>query len=352
MTATKKPDFRDRLSGAIIGAFIGDALGVGPHWYYDLDEQRRQYGTWIDGYTEPQPDRYHAGLKPGELSQTGIITRLFIESLLDRRVYDESDFTARIDREILAHTDGTPNSGPGGFTHKTIRAAHARRVVGGAGWSELGTYVDNTEAAERLVPLAALYAKNPVRVAELSLANTRLLQVDPTIAVLTNVYTSVLAALVRGERLDGTINEKIRPEPRPDAEPLEAHVFGTYAAYAQPATSAKLVEDPEVRIEPASAVARVFGLSCTSYFLFPGVYYLAARFRDDFESAVLHALNGGGQNLARAYLTGALVGAQVGLSGIPQRFIDGLKDKDELLSLTAQLADLAEPVRARELEDA
>jgi hypothetical protein len=34
----------------------------------------------------------------------------------------------------------------------------------------------------------------------------------------------------------------------------------------------------------------------------------AARFRDDFESAVLHAVNGGGQNQARAMLTGTLVG--------------------------------------------
>ena len=34
--------------------------------------------------------------------------------------------------------------------------------------------------------------------------------------------------------------------------------------------------------------------------------------------------NGGGKNMARAMLTGALVGTQVGLSGIPQRFIDGL----------------------------
>ena len=27
---------QDRAAGAIMGAFIGDALGLGPHWYYDL----------------------------------------------------------------------------------------------------------------------------------------------------------------------------------------------------------------------------------------------------------------------------------------------------------------------------
>ncbi|WP_292926509.1 hypothetical protein [Nitrosomonas sp.] len=40
----------------------------------------------------------------------------------------------------------------------------------------------------------------------------------------------------------------------------------------------------------------------------------------------------------RAILTGTLVGAQVGLSGIPQRFLDGLEDVDTLKSLAMDLA--------------
>ena len=49
---------QDRASGAIMGAFIGDALALGPHWYYDLAELRRDYGDWIDDYTDPKPGRY------------------------------------------------------------------------------------------------------------------------------------------------------------------------------------------------------------------------------------------------------------------------------------------------------
>jgi len=70
---------------------------------------------------------------------------------------------------------------------------------------------------------------------------------------------------------------------------------------------------------------------------FPAAYYLTARFQDDFESAVLHALNGGGQNQARAMLTGALSGAMVGLSGIPRRFIDDLERAKVLLALGERL---------------
>ncbi|MBU2807537.1 ADP-ribosylglycohydrolase family protein, partial [Acidithiobacillus ferrooxidans F221] len=49
----------------------------------------------------------------------------------------------------------------------------------------------------------------------------------------------------------------------------------------------------------------------------------------------------GGQNMSRAMLTGALVGAQVGLEGIPRRFITGLRDAQRYLALAAELEQWA-----------
>jgi len=62
----------------------------------------------------------------------------------------------------------------------------------------------------------------------------------------------------------------------------------------------KAAGDPDIRIEPAWKVSLVYGMSCAINFVLPGAYYLAARFPDDFENAVLHAINGGGQNMSRA----------------------------------------------------
>jgi len=104
---------------------------------------------------------------------------------------------------------------------------------------------------------------------------------------------------------------------------------------------AEVANDPGVRIEPPWKVSIVYGMPCAIYHQLPAAYYLAARFSDDFEQAVLHAINGGGQNQARAILTGALVGAQVGLSGIPQRFLGGLANLDELGMLAGTLGDRA-----------
>ena len=122
---------------------------------------------------------------------------------------------------------------------------------------------------------------------------------------------------------------------------MEARRAGSFAspdALLTPSYMAMAAADPEIRIEPAWKVSIVYGMPCALYHQLPAAYYLAARFHDDFESAVLHAVNGGGQNLARAMLAGALTGGQVGLSGIPKRFLEGLEQAGELAALAEQLA--------------
>jgi hypothetical protein len=75
----------------------------------------------------------------------------------------------------------------------------------------------------------------------------------------------------------------------------------------------------------SSKLTRSTLAACLCLGLANPAYYLAAKFPGNFEEAVLHAINGGGQNQARAILTGALVGAQVGLTAIPKRSREQLR---------------------------
>jgi ADP-ribosylglycohydrolase len=349
---------QDRAAGAIMGAFIGDALGLGPHWYYDLAELRRDYGDWISDYTDPQPDRYHAGLKAGQLSQAGFILKLTLNSLVERGGYDEADFCRRMDEELLPLLDGTPINGPGGYTSQSIRDLWQKRVKQKLPWGETGGHADTTEAIERTLALAVRYALDPVRLAESIADNTTLTQNDTTIVSMTVAYGAVLGMLVQGHALDTRLSgrlmklvhggalpfhavtgDNLQP-PRPgDPDPPRAGKFASPDALLTPSYMAAAAADPDIRIEPAWKVSLVYGMPCAIYHQLPAAYYLAARFHDDFESAVLHAVNGGGQNQARAILTGALVGAQVGYSHIPVRFLNGLEDSGTLCALAAGLAE-------------
>lgn len=147
----------------------------------------------------------------------------------------------------------------------------------------------------------------------------------------------------KGELPFHAVTSGTRKLPKPgDPDPPRAGRFSSPDALGTPSYMAEAALDPGVKIEPAWKVSIVYGMPCAIYHQLPAAYYLAARFHDDFEGAVLHALNGGGQNQARSILTGALAGAQVGLSRILQRFLAGLENASALIALAGQLGRLAE----------
>ncbi len=348
-----------RTAGALMGAFIGEALGVGPHWFYDLDELQKHYGSWIDDYTRPLPGRYHDGLEPGDLSQSGLILALTIDSLVQSGGYDDHDFKQRFEGEIFARIDGAPMSGPGGYTSQSVREAFIRWRANGRDWTGIAGPADSTEALERTIAIGAFYAFDLQAMAAAVTRNARLMQDDATVLSLTVAFNAVLALLIQGKPLDGNLSGDLMSSaksgalpfyvlttgnlapPKPgDADPLQTEIFASPDALLSPSYMARAAKDPAIHIEPAWKISLVYGMPCAIYHMLPAAYYLAARFSDDFESGVLHALNGGGQNQIRAMLTGALIGAQAGIDRIPERFIEGLTDKNALLSKVLELGAL------------
>jgi ADP-ribosylglycohydrolase len=63
---------------------------------------------------------------------------------------------------------------------------------------------------------------------------------------------------------------------------------------------------------------------------FPAVLYLAARYPDDFEAALVANTNVGGDNCHRGAVLGAILGASLGYGAIPARWIQGLRSRAEL----------------------
>lgn len=355
---------RDRAGGAVLGCLIGDALGVGPHWYYDLEELRRVFG-WVADYIKSPPGRYHDALQPGDLSQTGQVCELLLRSLVARGAYEPADFCSRLDA-LLDGLDGTPYCA-GDYTDVAMRDVWRGRKTEGKEWGQagLGSWCDTAEAAIRSVMLAARYAASLGDVARLGMANARLTHLDPVVAGQSMSFAVLVAACIQGEPIDADLGMKLRQlakegelpighavlaeergkEGEQTVDPTETVPFPD--ALLQVSWVVQAARDPDIQIPPHK-VSLVYGMACSIHFLLPAAYYLATVFEEEpgqqrYEKAVLAAVNSGGNNMARAALTGALVGAMVGLSGIPQRFIDGLTRGDELRQLALQLAEQAFP---------
>jgi ADP-ribosyl-[dinitrogen reductase] hydrolase len=335
-------DKQDRAMGAILGTLVGDALGVGPHWYYDLDQLREDYGEWIDDYTRPKPNRFHAGLEAGKSSQTGQVVTFLLESVSEQGEYREQDFTRRLD-SFLTTLDGTPQGGR--YTDQAMRDVWNARQKQGLDWSAAGSFADTAEAAIRTPVLAARYYRDVESLVGHLRSNILLTHRDPFIAGQSAAFGLIVGVLIDGCPM-GEVSEVVIRRAGTSTIPAVIQVpdrggnveVPFHDALLQPSWSYEAAHDPSIHIEPALAACRLFGLACTLGFLLPAAYYFASRFENDFYNAVMSALNGGGNNMARAALTGALAGAQVGLAGIPEYLIKGLSDHDRLLDMAEKIA--------------
>ena len=83
---------------------------------------------------------------------------------------------------------------------------------------------------------------------------------------------------------------------------------------------------PPPCLSPSPCRNSVFGSACYIEDSFPSMLYMAYKYADSFEKAVLTNTNVGGENCHRGAALGALMGAALGESRIPPRFIEGLHD--------------------------
>ncbi len=69
----------------------------------------------------------------------------------------------------------------------------------------------------------------------------------------------------------------------------------------------------------------------------PIAVYCALRHKNDFDKAVVAAVNHGGDSDSTGAVTGNILGAHLGASGIPEKFLTHLELKDTILEIADDL---------------
>lgn len=83
-------------------------------------------------------------------------------------------------------------------------------------------------------------------------------------------------------------------------------------------------------IQDSDVVGGQFSIACYIDDSLPSLLYLARKYHNDFEAAVLANTNCGGENCHRGSALGALVGAANGFEKIPGRLVSGLAEHDQI----------------------
>ena len=313
----------DRCAGMVTGAYIGDALAMPAHWYYDRAALRRDYGVissylapkhphpdsilWRSSYT-PLNERgdilreqaqywgqpgmhYHPFLRPGENTLNLQLVRVLDESLTAKDGYDLDDYLQRYIDFMLTpgrHRDTYAEEYHRHFFTCLARGLKPRRCG--------GTDVHIGGLAGVGLLCARLGKEAPAAVQK----HVGFSHGDADVLDAAKTLTRMLFDLMLGE-------------------PLQETILHHGSRWFSERKAAMWSKDSDLVV-----IGRHVSPACYIRESFPAALYLAWKYVDDFEAAVVANTMVGGDNCHRGAVVGALVGAACGFEKLPAPLRDGL----------------------------
>jgi ADP-ribosylglycohydrolase len=317
--------------GALYGLCIGDALAMPVHWYYNRQALFQDYGRVTDYLVprNPHPDsilgrstyaapnsrgeilhdqakywgqtgiHYHQFLAAGENTLNVKIGQILMNSLNQNGGYDSDDFLKRYIRFMTTpgnHRDTYIEECHRNFFANYARGSLPRRC--GVDEKHIGGLVG-------IIPIIAFYFNQPDRARNAALEHLALTHPGVKMANAGSLVIELLLKVLNGDSFKAAILEEIEKQ----HNPLVGHPFMKW-----------LGEPDDWVIGPR------FSTACYVEHSVPAVVYLALKYHDDPENALIVNTNLGGDNAARGAVLGALLGAAHGVDRFPHRWIKGIVD--------------------------
>lgn len=290
----------DQARGALLGTFVGDALG--------MPFERRAAGDIPE-----QPEMINARLGRGTYTDDTQMMIALAESLLERGGVDAD----HLSRAFVAAYE--PHRGYGSGTTEVLRLVRsgvepqvaARTLFEGTGSQGNG-------AAMRIAPVAVLDGGNRDGLIAAARASARVTHAHPV---------AVDAAVAQAVAIAAAANAD---------DPLETAL----AVAATPELRARLARAAELRTtvcEPGQ-VAEVLGHAATALDSVPTAIY-AATVNGPPEAAISFAVRCGGDTDTLGAMAGAIAGARAGWTAIPERWLAALENGTKGRDHVTRLAD-------------
>jgi ADP-ribosyl-[dinitrogen reductase] hydrolase len=328
-----------RCRGALYGLFIGDALAMPVHWYYDTLALQRDYGRVIDYVApkNPHPDsilwrssyqplnekgdilhdqsqywgkrgiHYHQFLQAGENTLNLKLCALLVESLNANKGYSADDY---LKRYIAFMT--TPGSHRDTYVEEYHRHFFTNYAAG-KNPRQCGVMEKHIGGLVGLVPIVVFYRHSASRAEEAALEHLSLTHRGEIMRNAAEVLISLFRETLFGRPLRDVLVQQIREQKN--------------LLYGFPYL--RWLDEPDEAV-----VGRRLSTACYVEDSVPSVLYLALKYHDRPEQGLVANTNLGGDNVHRGAVLGALLGAENGLEAFPSRWIRGLRHDPPDLDLS------------------
>ena len=326
----------NRAQAALWGMFIGDALAMPAHWYYETYKLKQDFGE-ITKYEAPKSEfsdskmhvnyskydtdmigevichgkrqlwtdtkkyHYHHGLKPGENTLEALVTKVLMKSMTRNNGTFSKDVFLE-DYINFMTTPGNYNDPYAATSHRLFFQNYAKGTPKDKCADQDGHNVDSIDGLTAVIPVAvsSFFNQNYTEYEKYteihSLINSmRKSKQLPKFAV---IYHDLLVSLLEGADLRMALK--------------------------------KTGMDMNFDVEKAARVPGDPMTACYIQSAFPVLLVYAYKYYDDPKKALLRSVNGGGENVNRNQCLGAIMGAAYGMNRFDLSLINGLIYHDEI----------------------
>ena len=305
------------------------------HWYYDRKALHRDYGHIVDYLAprNPHPDsilwrscyvaknergqilhgqarfwgqrgvHYHQNLAAGENTLNLQLARLLLDSLRENDGYDPDDYLERYINFMLS---------PGSHRDTYVEEYHRNfftNYARGKTPRKCGQPDIHIGGLAHVGVLCAFFHDDLSSAREVVREHVGLTHPDNALLHASDTLTKILIAVMA-------------------SMPLRQAIVEIGTDYFSEKRSQELCHRPDDFV-----VGKVFSPACYIQDAFPATLYLAWKYADRFADGIVANTKLGGDNCHRGAVLGSLLGAAVGIDGIPHKLIAGLHNRNALQAL-------------------
>lgn len=280
----------NRKESALIGSLVADAMALGPHWIYDTEKIKSEFGE-IERLTNPLKDSFHPTKEAGDFTHYGDLMVFMMEYLQSHKRFDKRGFLEAFEQymqDYKGYKDHAMKE-----TFENIQNDHwigsDSRELGGLCTLPIFNYF--YESKDSIEPF----------IQRLKATHNNALLIEIAMFIF-----SILEQLEFGHSIKEAVIY-LKPNVSTSLDSMIDRVFEA------------LKED-----ESTEKVIKEFGQMCDATNAFPSMLYLSIKYQNNFEKAIIENIKAGGDSAARGIILGTLLGTYLGRDVIPKTWINQL----------------------------
>lgn len=293
----------------VLGAFIGDALALGPHWIYDQNQISERFGR-LTTY-QPPLAVYHEGKHAGDQTHYGDQTLVLLRAISKAGNFNLAGFAADWrayweNPETISYRDGATKATLSHLLSDSNPASSSSDIAGAARIAPL--FLVKWESEEELL-LA-------VRV------QTAFTHGDPAVIEAAQFFAKVIIDVQAGDDIEAALKKTIKQS--------------TWHSIPEEWLNEALASSASDEMD--AVALKHHGLSCHAVDAFSGICHLLLRHPTSPAKALIENVNAGGDSAARGMILGMVYAAAFPVSDWPAEWLAGLNAREEIESLIGKLS--------------